>query len=798
MKFSENWLRELVDVTADSNKILEQFNLLGLEVDSVEPAASEFSDIVVGEITAIEQHPDADRLRVCEVNIGEAESLQIVCGAANARQGLKAPLAKIGAVLPNSDPDAKPLKIKKGKLRGVESFGMLCSEAELGMADKASGLLELPADAPVGLAVQDYLQLADNVIEIDLTPNRGDCLCMQGVAREIAVANKVAPPVLDVAAVASQIDDTFPITISANEACPRYVGRVIKGINTAAVTPMWMVEKLRRGGVRAIHPVVDVTNYVMLELGQPMHGFDLDKLNGSIQVRLAQAGEKATLLDGSDVTLNADTLVIADDQRVCALAGIMGGNDSGVTSATVNIFLESAFFAPLAILGRSRHYGLHTDSSHRFERGVDPALQLKAIERATELLLAIVGGMPGPVTDVSDTAYIPLKTPVYLRQARITQLIGREFSVAEVESILSGLGNACEAVDAGWQVTPPSYRFDLNIEEDLIEELARVYGFENLPRKVPAYTASSLLQPEADLPLDRLKTSLVEQGYHEVVSYSFIDPELQRLLEPEQAALALSNPISSEMSVMRTTLLAGLLSSLQHNLNRQQKHLRIFEVGLKFIPQRTDIKQESVIAGLCFGARNEQSWCSEATAMDFYDMKGDVERLLAIGKHADVSVAPVTLPFLHPGQAAQISTAEGDSLGWMGALHPNIVRKMDLEGTAYAFELRLAPLLQGQVPVFGQVSKYPSIRRDLAIVVDSEHKWCEVERCIRDVAPNYLTGVRLFDVYTGKGVTPGRKSFAMGLILQEISRTLTDEEIDSAIANILAVLNENLGATLRE
>lgn len=792
MKFSENWLRELIDLPVTTEKLLEQLNLLGLEVDSVEPVAPVFSAVVVAEITGLEPHPEADRLRVCQVNAGQGSSLQIVCGAANAAVGLKAPLALAGAQLPND------MKIRKSKLRGVESFGMLCSEAELGLLENAAGLMVLPPDAPVGQDIRQYLQLDDRAIEIDLTPNRGDCLSLRGVARELAVANRLAYVPASIPPVSATIKDTFPVNIEAPDACPRYAGRVIRGIDAAAVTPLWMVEKLRRSGLRSISPAVDVTNYVMLELGQPMHAFDLARLKGGIRVRRSHKGDRLRLLDGSHIDVQAGTLVIADANGPCALAGIMGGEQSAVSADSRDIFLESAFFSPDAITGWPRRYGLHTDSSHRFERGVDPALQCEALERATQLLLDIVGGKAGPVIDCMSAEHEPHKPAVVLRRGRIKQLLGHGFDDKTVEIILGGLGVHMEQVSGGWQLQPPGYRFDLNIEVDFIEELARVHGYHNLPRRVPEFAPEQLTGSDADISLDIIRAALVERGYHEVISYSFIDPGLQKLVEPEAAPLALSNPISSELSVMRTGLLPGLLNALKYNVHRQQKQLNLFETGLRFIQQEGDIGQDAMVAGLRYGSREPEAWNAASREWaDFYDIKGDVERLLAMSGYRDFLFREFTHPSLHPGQAAEISR-DGQSIGYVGAIHPRIVRELDLNGPVLAFELRLQALLSGKVPVFAPISRYPGIRRDIAIVIDQAHSWEMVESCIKQAGPAYLAEIRLFDVYAGKGVTSGRKSFAIGLILQEISRTLTDDEIESAIGRILKALHENLGATLRE
>jgi phenylalanyl-tRNA synthetase beta chain len=791
MKFSEQWLREWCNPPSGTADILRTLNSLGLEVDSAQPVAPPFTGVIVARIKSLQPHPDADRLRICRVESGNSE-LQIVSGASNLHEGMKVPLAIVGARLPNG------VEIRQSKLRGMESFGMLCSEQELGLAEKAEGVMELPQDAPLGVNIREYLQLDDTLIEVALTPNRGDCLSIKGIARELALATGCAWQERWPAPVAAAIKSDFPVAIQAPGACPRYVGRVIDGINTKAVSPLWLVEKLRRSGIRSIHPVVDVTNYVMLEMGQPMHAFDLDLLKDGIVVRYAKPREKIGLLDGNEANLNGETLVIADAKGACALAGIMGGNASAVSAGSRRIFLESAFFTPEAIQGKARSYGLHTDSSHRFERGVAPDLQRHAIERATGLILEIAGGRPGPVIDEAVKAEFQWKKAIRLRRDRIRRVLGIELEDRQVEKILKGLGMGIEKTADGWSVTPPAYRFDLNIEADLIEELVRIHGYERLPRTVPAYLPQKPACPEGEAPVTALCDSLIQQGYHEVICYSFVDPKLQALLrEQGQAACVLSNPISAEMAEMRGSLLPSLLSTLQYNLNRQQKQLRIFEVGSRYLRQGDSIKEEIMISGLRYGANGPEHWDRKPPFADFYDIKGDVERLAAF-RGMRVDFRTLAHPALHPGRAASVYLGP-DCIGWVGEVHPRVMRALDLGNeSAYVFELSATPLLKGPIPSFKAISRYPGIRRDLALVVDQAVSWAEFENCLLAAAPEYLSEVRLFDVYTGKGVTPGRKSFAIGLILQEISRTLTDTEIESSIERILQALNQNLGATLRE
>ncbi len=792
MKFSEHWLREWANPGIGTDELAHLLTLAGLEVEAVEPVAGDFSQVVVGQVTAIEPHPDASKLKVCRVDVGGDEPLQIVCGAANVAVDLKAPVALVGARLPGG------MKIKKAKLRGVPSFGMLCSEAELGLAESADGLMALPADAPLGVDIRDYLQLDDRSIELGLTPNRGDCLSIAGVAREVGVVARCEVKAPEVAEIAPATDASFPVRVTAPDDCPRYVGRVITGIDPQAVTPLWMQEALRRSGLRSLGPVVDVTNFVMLELGQPMHAFDLDRLDGGIHVRHATAGEGITLLDGQAIDLDAGTLVIADEKAPQALAGIMGGQDSAVSEATRNLFLESAFFNPLCVAGRARSFGLHTDSSHRFERGVDPQLQRRALERATELLLKIVGGQPGPVTELTQGERLPKQPAITLRRARIVRILGAEIADAEVEDILCRLGMQLTAAEEGWRVVPPSFRFDLEIEVDLIEELARIHGYESLPSSRPQASIAMQPQPEGRVPLARLQQILVDRGYHEAITYSFVEPGLLEALDPQATPVRLSNPISEDMSVMRTSLWPGLVKTLAYNLNRQQDRVRLFETGLKFVRQADELAQEKCIAGLVSGALYPEQWGEAGRAVDFYDLKGDVEALLAtLGKAGGIRFTAQTHPALHPGQSARI-LLDDQAIGWIGAIHPAIEREIGINQRAYVFELSLSCFDQAAVPRFTPVSRYPAIRRDLALLVDRGVSAAELEKVVRAHADPTLRDFHLFDVYEGEGIDSGRKSIAFGLTFQDQSRTLEDGDIDRALSRILSALTDKLGATLRE
>lgn len=791
MKFSEQWLREWVNPAVDSDTLSAQLTMAGLEVDAMAPVAGAFTGIVVGEVLAVAPHPDADKLRVCQVNVG-AETLTIVCGAANVRAGLRVPAALIGAVLPGD------FKIKKSKLRGVESFGMLCSAKELGLAETSDGLLELPGDAPVGTDIRAYLQLDDVTFELGLTPNRGDCLSIAGVAREVGVINRCAVTVPSMAAVAAACADTFPVTVAAAADCPRYAGRVIRGINPQAATPAWMVERLRRSGVRSLGPAVDITNYLLLELGQPMHAFDLGKLHGGIEVRRARAGETLALLNGGQVELDSETLVIADGKGAQAMAGVMGGEATAVNDATVDIFLESAFFAPQAIVGRARRYGLHTDSSHRFERGVSPLLQREAMERATALFVQITGGVPGPVIEVLHEAELPQRAVMTLRPSRIQRVLGIALPRAEVSDILARLGLEVAADGDDWRITAPAWRFDIAIEEDLIEELARIHGYDQLPSTRPVAAMQMDAVGEGQLGLEQLRRLLVARGFQEAITYSFVAPDMQKMLAPELEPLALANPISAEMAVMRTTLWAGLVQALVYNANRQQGRVRLFESGLRFLPGPDGLGQERAIAGLAYGTVQPEQWGETTRPVDFFDLKADVEALLALaGVNGQARFVAASHPALHPGQSARIDL-DGSPLGWIGALHPTVVDRLDLAAGALVFELALEPLLQGRLPRFRELSRFPAVRRDIAVVVDSSQPVDAVLAVIRRSAPDTLQELKLFDLYTGKGIDSGRKSLALGLTLQADSRTLTDSEVDAALGNILAALKAELGATLRD
>jgi len=799
MIYTTQWIREWLDELPAVEPLVDQLTMAGLEVDVQGPVAPPFKGVIVAEVTDVQPHPDADRLRVCQVSDGN-NSLQVVCGAPNVRTGLKVAYATVGAELPIANPEpgkATSFRIKQARLRGVESNGMLCSADELGMADDAEGLLELPADAPVGTDIREYLDLDDTYLELDLTPNRGDCLSIRGLAREISVLNKLQFSDPGCLPVAASIDDSFAVRIEAPDACPRYLGRVIRGVNVSAETPLWMQERLRRCGLRSIDPVVDVTNYVLLELGQPMHAFDLNHLQGGIEVRFARAGETLTLLDGKTITPGPETLLICDQNGPLALAGVMGGAGSGVSEATRDVFLECAFFAQLAIAGRARSYGLHTDSSHRYERGVDPELQHQAMERATRLLIDIAGGRPGPV--IEEQGNLPQARRVVLRSSEASQVLGIAFEDQQIADSLQRLGLALVAEEPG-QLTfkVPSFRFDISIEADLIEELARIYGYDRLPVTVPKTRMSINPRPEGEISLSQVKERLVALGYQEVISYSFVPQDLMVRVQPEPAPVPLQNPISADLAVMRTSLWPGLLLTLQHNVNRQQGRARLFEAGLVFLRQENgEIDQPRKLAGLLYGSRRPRDWSQPREALDFYDLKGDVETLLSqSGRLDDCRFEAAQHPALHPGQSARIVLG-GQVIGIFGTLAPRLQRELDLAEPALLYELDTAALLTRQVPSFSPLSRYPEVSRDLAVIVDEQIAVAELADALRKMAGEHLIRLQIFDVYQGDAVEKNKKSVALGLTWQHPSRTLGDDDINVIINRCVKGLEETFNAKLR-
>ncbi|WP_108650741.1 phenylalanine--tRNA ligase subunit beta [Dongshaea marina] len=794
MKFSKSWLQEWVKLDKTADELAEQITMAGLEVDEVAPVAGEFSGVVVGEVVECGQHPDADKLRVTKVNVGAEELLDIVCGASNCRLGLKVAVACVGAVLPGN------FKIKKAKLRGRPSFGMLCSYTELGIDVESDGIIELPQDAAIGTDIRELLQLDDQVIDVDLTANRGDCLSIAGIAREVAALNRTSVCEPEFSPVAPSLDDRIEIQLAAPAACARYQGRIIRNINLNAATPLWMQEKLRRCGIRSIDPVVDVTNYVLLEYGQPMHAFDLNTLKGGITVRQAEAAEKLVLLDGKEITLEPDVLVIADDERAVAMAGIFGGEATSVTESTRDILLECAWFNPDAIRGRARRYGLHTDSSHRFERGVNPQLQSHVMERATELLVSICGGEVAPVCEAVSEQHIPQAQPIELRREKLNALIGFEFKDEDVVSILNCLGMQVEALEQGWRVVAPAWRFDMAIEQDLIEEVARLYGYNNLPSVAPAADLKMTNHREAELPLSRLRQLLVDRGYQEAITYSFVDPKLQQKLFPEQEALILPHPISEEMSAMRLSLLPGLLDAALYNQNRQQSRVRLFESGLRFVPDADEalaVKQQQMLSVLVMGSVSDEHWDLPTRAVDFFDLKGDLEALIDLTGYADrFEFRAVTHSALHPGQCAGIFLDERQ-VGVIGTVHPAQQKAVGLKSKAVVFEIELEALTERLVPEIEAVSKFPANRRDLALIVDREVAAGDLLQAIKKLGQNHIVGINLFDIYQGQGVAEDKKSVAIALTLQDQSRTLEEQEIAETIDCVVEALKAEFNATLR-
>jgi|LULM01.1.fsa_nt_gb phenylalanyl-tRNA synthetase beta chain len=794
MKISENWLRAWVNPAVDSDTLADQLTMLGLEIDDSSPVAKPFTGVVVGEVLTVEQHPDADRLRVTTVNIGEAEPVQIVCGAPNVTVGMKAPVATIGAVLPGD------FKIKKGKLRGVESNGMLCGASEIDLEDQIDGLLELPADAPVGVNIRDYLKLDDRVIDISITPNRGDCFSIRGIAREVAVINQLSAQAPEIQAVPATISAQKTVNVTT-EASPRYLGRVIQNVNTKAPTPDWMAQALTNSGIRSHSILVDITNYVLLELGQPLHAFDADKIEGNVNVRQATQGEKLVLLNDQEVELQDDVTVIADDQKVLAIGGIMGGLSSSVTDDTQNIFLESAFFAPLAIAGRARRFGLHTDASQRFERGVDFELPALAMDRASQLIQQLAGGEFGEVITVENVALLPKREPIQLSQVQVDKLLGFHVEASFIQDVLTRL--ECGVVAHGdadnqtWSVTPPSHRYDLAIYQDLVEEIARIYGYDNIPTTKPNMQIT-LENYQDQSEIGQLRQTLVALGYQEAISFSFVDAKLEKQLNPQVNALALANPISSDLAVMRSTLLSSLIPCVQYNLNRQQDRVRFFELGLRFDYQTAssihDLKQIPTLAMIAVGSKAPEQWHVKTQDMDFYDLKGEVEALIDTA-HINVEYQRSERAWLHPGQSAEI-VVNCQSVGYFGRLHPSLEAELDL-GVTWVAEIDQSVLLQPYVYNFTELSRFPLVRRDIALVIDANIALSSIETTIKQSAGEFLSASWLFDVYTGQGVETGHRSLAFALLFQHPSRTLEDAEIKQAMDRVIESLETTYKAKLR-
>lgn len=797
MKFSENWLRQHVKTDASRDELAATLTAIGLEVEEITPLGEALDGVVVARIISAEKHPEADRLQVCQVDAG-GTTLQIVCGAPNARPGLVAPLATIGTTV-------GALTIKAAKLRGVESNGMLCSAKELGIDADASGLLELPDNAPVGTPLADYLGLPDATIELKLTPNRADCFGIRGIAFDVAAAcsSEVAP--LDAPAVPATSQAALQIVLDAGGDAPRYLGRVIEGADATRPTPSWMAERLRRSGIRPVSFLVDVTQYVMLELGQPMHAFDRDLLTGPVGVRRARKGETLKLLDGRDVTLDDQFLAITDADRVVALAGLMGGFDTRVTDGTRNVFLESAHFAPDAIIGRSRKLGLHTDAAHRFERGVDPELPRTAIEYATRLILDVAGGNAGPVTAAEFDAHLAQPRTIALRRARLARVLGLTVDDAEVERILRALGLEVTADADGWQVTAPTRRFDLAIEEDLIEEVVRIHGYDRVPTTLPGGATRIAVASETRVAEAELRRQMVARDCFETVNFAFVDAGLLATWQLEAGGVPLANPLSTELGVMRTALLPGLVAALGRNLARQQDRVRLFELGKVFESRDSGVgsrdsekpapRETLRVAAAVAGDAGAEQWGDAARPVDYFDLKGDLEALAAVAG-AQLSFARSSAPHGHPGRSADV-LRDGARVGWIGELHPRLLRALDIDTPVVAFELDAAALQARALPRVWGLSKFPSMRRDLAIVAPESVDWAALETTVRASAGTLLAGVRLFDRYAGQGVETGFRSLAMGLILQETSRTLTDRDVDAVVADVVAALAREHGAKIR-
>lgn len=813
MKFSEKWLREWVNPAVDTEALGEQLTFMGLEVDEIVSASPGFKSVIVARIATIAQHPDADRLRVCEVDTGAEELTQVVCGAPNAQQGLLVAFAQVGGVLPSG------MKLKKAKLRGVVSMGMLCSGAELGLSDDSDGILELPDNAPVGTDLIDYLELDDSIIDIDLTPDRGDCLSIRGIARDLSAKNDLPLQLREFNEAQVQIDSSWPVSVEAGNACVRYAGRIVEGVDLKLNSPSWMTERLRRAGVRSINAAVDVTNYVMLELGQPMHAFDVEKLQGGIQVRTARTGERLVLLDGRDVALDAETTIIADDSGPIGIAGIMGGTSTAVDENTTAIFFESALFLPEIIAGKPRRYSAHSESAHRFERGVDPGGQREALEYATGLMKTIAGGKSGPVIDWQNGDRMPKRPTVQVRQSRLQRVLGISPDASTVETIFERLGINCITTDEGWTVDAPSYRYDLAIEEDYLEEVARVLGYDSLPRTFPTHRPIFRAVPETRVSPISIKQRLAGLGFQEVITYSFVEAMLQQSLRPDLIALPLANPISSELGVMRTTLVSGLLSTLIKNAARQNSSMALFETGLRFLanPEQVplteldefiaashgndiqsddSVYQQNMIAGLVVGRHQAENWNTDASLVDFYAVKATIENLFQQANGVIVTFEPTELELLHPGQRAGIAV-DGELVGFVGALNPTLQKSLDLTQMPVVFELSLEALSVAKVPKAGFMSRFPQVRRDIALLVDDSVAYQSIVDVIRAEAPEILRDIKIFDIYQGENLPEGKKSMALGLILQDFSRTLEDNEAETVVAKIVAALESAHGAVLR-
>ncbi len=795
MQFPESWLRALVNPPLSTAELCHLLTMAGLEVEETRSVAPDFSGIVVAHVLSVEKHPDADKLKCCQVDAGRHGVLAIVCGAPNVAAGLRVPCALVGAKLPGGE-------IKQAKVRGIVSFGMLCSERELGLSDEHGGLFVLPSDAPVGTDIRDYLLLNDTLITLKLTPNRADCLSLVGIAREVAALTGEPLTLPEVQAVEPVIDDVRAIKLDAPDACPRYCGRIVRGVNSAAASPNWLKQRIERCGVRSISALVDVTNYVMLELGQPLHAFDDAQLQGAIHVRYPLHGERMLLLNEQTVQPGADTALIADDAKALALAGIMGGEHSGISATTRDLFLESAFFSPAAIAGKARALGFTSDASHRYERGVDFELQRRGIERATHLIVEICGGQPGPVVEAVAQPYLPARPPVELRTARAEKLLGIPLPEDTIRGLVHRLGFPVTEKPGRFIVTPPSYRYDMEIEADLIEEVARLYGYDNIPARPPKASLAMLPTSESRRGPMQIRHLLAERGYFEVVTYSFVDAAWEADFGGNAQPVRLANPIASQMSVMRSTLVGGLAAVLRANRKRQTDRVKIFEIGRLF---RTDAQGEPVagfhqsrrIAGLWAGPAAQEQWGQPTRKADFFDVKGDLEALLA---HLTPEFNKLAHPALHPGRSAAICL-NGREIGFIGEIHPQWIQKYELagpgQGAPVVFECDLEAWLAAKMPTYQEVSKYPAVTRDLSLTVPKTQALGPLLRSLEEAAAGLVKSISLFDVYQGKGVPEGQKSLAFRVVMQHSERTLADAEVDAMMAKLIEQASKEFGGALR-
>lgn len=796
MRFAKSWIDELVDTGLDVTQLSDIITMAGLEVDTVEPVSGEFDHVVVGQVVECKDHPNSDHLHVTKVDVGNNELLDIVCGAPNCRQGLKVCCSVVGANLPGG------LVIKPTKLRGEPSNGMLCSYKELGVDLPSNGIIELPQDAPIGINVKEYLGWNDYAVEVDLTANRADCLNIIGLAREISVLTNKPYRFPEFKKVNSTLKDVFPISIDDYSACPKYYGRIFKGLNVNAKTPMWMQEKLRKCGLRSIDPIVDVTNYVMLELGQPLHSFDLNKLKGKLVVRFSKPGEKLVLLSGDEVELLPNTLVIADDNGAQAMAGIYGGKNSGVAADTKDVLLECAYFSPNAIKGRAREYGLATDASHRNERGIDYSIQEIACERASQLLLDICGGECGEIIKIEDQNYLPQRKIINLDMQLVNRVIGENIvNEEQVVTILNGLGIETKSVGNGcFESLSPSWRIDINEPEDLIEEVARIYGYNNIPNLPPKAPLIMIKSSMTDLTLNTIKSLLVSRDYNEVVTYSFVQEDKMSKMFPNVKPVIIPKPITAEMNAMRLSIIPGLLSTVAYNNSRQQSRVRIFESGLKFVPNENcenGIEQTKVFAGAVCGLANEEQWGISSRNVDFYDLKSDVEAILSLTRYKeDFSFVPCNIPMLHPGQSAHIMY-KGKNVGFIGLIHPQIQKVYGVKQKTFVFEIEQNVINKTEVPVFEELSKFPLNRRDISIVVNKDISFSDIINSIKQVNCQQIVDVNLFDLYEGDNIDENMRSIAIAIFVQDKSRTLEEAEIKSVIDNVIELLNKNFGAVLR-